>query len=142
SRPVPSGPYGVAQLEAWATVNGKTLPGAALKALVHGERLTDDDGKRVYESGSEATWAVCHGLARTGVPDELIVAAILDKNNGGAEHVLRQPRAQEYAWRQVAKVRAEQEAEAAVAPPVLHPKTPLRSAREFIVREKPYFLHY
>lgn len=140
--PVPAGPYGVDELQAWATEQGKQLPGVALAALVHGERLTNDDGKRVYPSGSEATWAVCHGLARAGVPDELIVAAILDKNNGGAEHVLRQPRAQEYAWRQVAKVRTEQEAVAAAAPPVLHPKTPLRSAREFIAREKPYFLHY
>lgn len=113
--PVPSGPYGVAELEAWATANGKTLPGAALKALVHGEELTDDNGQRKYPSGSDATWAVCCGLTRAGVPDELIAAAILDKNNGGAAHVHRQPKPTAYAWSQVAKARATVEAEAEAA---------------------------
>lgn len=113
--PVPAGPYGVAELEAWATTNGKVLPGAALKALVHGERLTDDNGQRIYRSGSEATWAVCCGLARAGVPDELIAAAILDKNNGGAAHVHRQQKPTAYAWMQVRKARAEVEAEADAA---------------------------
>ena len=114
-RPVPAGPYGVAELEAWATANGKALPGAALKALVHGEQLTDDNGQRIYRSGSEATWAVCCGLARAGVPDELTVAAILDKNNGGAAHVHRQQKPTAYAWVQVRKARAEIEAEADAA---------------------------
>ncbi|ODU47648.1 MAG: hypothetical protein ABS96_03360 [Lysobacteraceae bacterium SCN 69-123] len=113
--PVPAGPYGVAELEAWATANGKQLPGAALKALVHGEQLTDDNGQRIYRSGSEATWAVCCGLARAGVPDELIAAAILDKNNGGAAHVHRQQKPTAYAWMQVRKARAEIEAEADAA---------------------------
>lgn len=113
--PVPAGPYGVAELEAWATTNGKVLPGAALKALVHGEQLTDDNGQRIYRSGSEATWAVCCGLARAGVPDELIAAAILDKNNGGAAHVHRQQKPTAYAWMQVRKARAEVEAEADAA---------------------------
>ncbi len=113
--PVPAGPYGVAELEAWATANGKTLPGAALKALVHGEQLTDDNGQRIYRSGSEATWAVCCGLTRAGVPDELIAAAILDKNNGGAAHVHRQQKPTAYAWMQVRKARAEIEAEADAA---------------------------
>lgn len=111
--PVPAGPYGVAELQAWATEHGKQLPDTALAALVHGEELTDDDGKRVYPSGSEATWAVCCGLARAGVPDELIVAAILDKNNGGAAHVLKQQKPTGYAWSQVAKSRAAVETEAA-----------------------------
>lgn len=108
---VPAGPYGVVELKEWSTQHGKRLPDTALAALVHGELLTDDDGKRVYQSGSEPTWAVCCGLARAGVPDELIVAAILDKNNGGAAHVLRQQKPTPYAWAQVTKARAAVEAE-------------------------------
>lgn len=113
-RPVPSGPYGVSELQAWATEHGKQLPDSALAALVHGEHLTDDDGKRVYRSGSEATWAVCCGLARAGVPDELIAAAIFDKNNGGAAHVHRQQQPTAYARMQVAKARAEVEKQASL----------------------------
>ena len=112
---IAAGPFGVAELEAWATANGKTLPDTALAALVHGEGLTDTDGQRVYRSGSEATWAVCCGLARAGVLDELIVAAILDKNNGGAAHVLRQSHSLPYAWDQVKKARAEADAETEAA---------------------------
>ena len=143
-RPVPSGPYGVDELQAWATEHGKQLPDSALAALVHGERLTDDDGNRVYPSGSEATWAVCCGLARAGVPDELIVAAVLDKNNGGAAHVLRQKRAQDYAWAQVRKAHAEIEAEAETRADMLllHPGSPLESARAYIERERPHLLHH
>jgi hypothetical protein len=101
--PVPAGPYGVAELETWATANGKALPDTVLAALVHGR---DADPSK-YPSRSEASWAVCCGLARAGVPDELIVAALLDKNNGGAAHVLAQQKPTAYAWMQVAKARAE-----------------------------------
>jgi hypothetical protein len=102
-RPVPRGPYGATELQAWATEHGKQLPDSALAALVHGRDADPDK----YPSGSEATWAVCCGLARAGVPDELIVAAILDRNNGGAAHVLRQRNPDAYAWAQVAKAHTE-----------------------------------
>lgn len=105
--PVPAGPYGVAELEAWATANGKTLPDTALAALVHGR----DAAPGKYPSRSEAAWAVCCGLARAGVPDELIVAALLDKNNPGGAHVRDAQNPTGYAWAQVAKARAEVEAE-------------------------------
>lgn len=108
--PIPAGPYGVAELEAWATVNGKQLPDAALAALVHGRDADPDK----YPSRSEAAWAVCCGLARAGVPDELIVAALLDKNNGGAAHVLAQQKPMAYARMQVAKARAEVEKQASL----------------------------
>lgn len=108
--PVPAGPYGVAELEAWATTNGKQLPDTALAALVHGRDADPDK----YPSRSEAAWAVCCGLARAGVPDELIVAALLDKNNGGAAHVLAQQKPTAYAHMQVAKARAEVEKQASL----------------------------
>ena len=108
--PVPAGPYGVAELEAWATTNGKQLPDTALAALVHGRDADPDK----YPSRSEAAWAVCCGLARVGVPDELIVAALLDKNNGGAAHVLAQQKPTAYAHMQVAKARAEVEKQASL----------------------------
>ncbi len=101
--PVPAGPFGVDELQGWATANGKQLPDTALAALVHGRDA--DPGK--YPSRSEAAWAVCCGLARAGVPDELIVAALLDKNNGGAAHVLAQQKPTAYARMQVTKARAE-----------------------------------
>lgn len=142
-RPVPSGPYGVAELEAWATEHGKQLPGTALAALVHGEQLIDDDGNHLYPSGSEATWAVCCGLARAGVPDELIVAATLDKNNGGAGHVLRQQKPTSYAWAQVTKARTTVEADLEHDDLlVLHPASPLDSAREFVARKRPHMIHH
>ncbi|WP_329768241.1 VapE domain-containing protein [Stenotrophomonas muris] len=108
--PVPAGPYGVDELDAWATANGKTLPDTALAALVHGRDADPDK----YPSRSEAAWAVCCGLTRAGVPDELIVAALLDKNNGGAAHVLAQQKPTAYAHMQVAKARAEVEKQASL----------------------------
>ena len=104
--PVPTGPYGVPELEAWAAANGKRLPDTALAALVHGR---DADPEK-YESRSEAAWAVCCGLARSRVPDELIVAALLDENNKGGAHVRDAQNPTGYAWEQVAKARAEVEA--------------------------------
>ena len=103
--PVPAGPYGVPELEEWAAVNGKTLPDTALAALVHGR---DADPEK-YKSRSEATWAVCCGLTRAGVPDELIVAALLDRNNPGGAHVRDAQNSTGYAWAQVAKARSEVE---------------------------------
>lgn len=108
--PVPTGPYGVDELQAWATANGKQLPDTALAALVHGRDADPDK----YPSRSEAAWAVCCGLARAGVPDELIVAVLLDKNNGGSAHVLAQQKPTAYARMQVAKARAEVEKQASL----------------------------
>ncbi|TAA10893.1 hypothetical protein EA658_14445 [Pseudoxanthomonas winnipegensis] len=104
---VPAGPYGVDELQAWATANGKQVPDTALAALVHGRDADPDK----YPSRSEAAWAVCCGLARAGVPDELIVAALLDKNNPGGAHIRDAQNSSGYAWTQVAKARAEVEAE-------------------------------
>lgn len=94
---------GVDELLAWATANGKTIPDLPLAVLVHGR---DFDPVK-YPSRSEALWAVVCGLARAGVPDEMIVAAIKDPNNKASACVLdkRNPNAE--AWGQVNKARVE-----------------------------------
>lgn len=94
-------PMGTEELRAWAAANGRTIPDGPLAVLVHGRDC--DPGK--YPSRSEALWAVVCGLARAGLPDELIVAAIMDPNNKASACVLdkRNPGAE--AWGQVTKAR-------------------------------------
>ena len=94
-------PMGVDDLRAWAAANAVTIPDLPLAVLVHGRDFDPDK----YPSRSEALWAVVCGLARAGMPDELIVAAIMDPSNKASGCVLDKRNASAEAWAQVSKAR-------------------------------------
>ncbi|MCA7024388.1 MULTISPECIES: phage/plasmid primase, P4 family [Stenotrophomonas] len=135
SPPVAEGTgVGVDELTAWATANGKTIKESTLALIATG---TDPIDPTKYTSRSEALFRVCCDLVRADVSDDMIFGVITGPNEI-AKSVREKPDWKGYAVRQIERAHED----VAKEPPVLHPKTPLRSAREFIAREKPYFLHY
>lgn len=66
---------------------------------------SDPDDPTRYPSRSEATWAVLCELVRAGCDDDMIAAVLMDPDFGISGHTLDQPRAQEYAARQIQRAR-------------------------------------
>ncbi len=128
-------PFGTDELKAWATANGKTISDNTLALIATG---TDPLDEAKYQSRSEPLFKVCCDLVRAGVPDEIIFRIITDPNNVIASSVREKPDWQGYALRQIERAGEE----VAKQPPVLHPRTPMPSAREFVAREQPDLLHY
>lgn len=128
-------PFGTEELKAWAAANGKTISDNTLALIATGADPLDETK---YPSRSEPLFKVCCDLVRAGVPDEIVFRVITDPNNVIASSVREKPDWQSYALRQIERAGEE----VAKQPPVLHPGSPLDSAREFIAREQPYLLHY
>lgn len=127
-------PMGTEELRAWAAANGKTIPDATLARIATGDDPIEP-GK--YPSRSEALFAVCCELVRAEVPDHVILAAITDRNNLISASVLEQPKAAEYAQRQIDRARDA----VGELPPILHADSPLESARVYIARRRPTLMH-
>ena len=72
--------------------------------IVNGD---DPDDPTRYPSRSEVLFAVLCELVRAGVSDDMMAAIILDGDYGIAQHVLEQPRPQQYAARQIKRAREE-----------------------------------
>jgi hypothetical protein len=66
---------------------------------------SDPDEPTRYASRSEALFAVCCDLVRVGCDDHIIAAVILDPDYGISASVLENPRAREYAARQIQRAR-------------------------------------
>jgi hypothetical protein len=99
---------GTDELEKWAASKGIVIPPHTLAVMVNGDDPIDP---KKYPSRSEALWAVCCGLARAGVSDDLIAAAVLDPNNKVSVSVREKSKPEKYAKEQVAKARGEIERE-------------------------------
>jgi hypothetical protein len=80
--------------------NGHSEPGDRLERII---RL-GDCGE--FQSRNHAVWWVINEMFRRAVPDFIILATILDRNNKISAHVYDQGRPQEYAERQVKEARA------------------------------------
>lgn len=103
---------GVDELEAWALANGKTIEPRTLAVIATGEHPTD--AGRYGADRSDGVFAVTCDLVRAGVPDELIVGALIFSDNRISAHVLAQNgNTTQYAQRQVDRARKEVAAELA-----------------------------
>ena len=128
-------PMGTAELQAWAEEHGKHINDSTLARIATGQDPLDPDK---YPSRSEVLFAVCCELIRAQIDDQIIFRVITDPGNPISESVREQRDWQGYALRQIERA-AQQIAK---EPPVLHPKTPMKSAREFVARERCDLLHY
>jgi Virulence-associated protein E len=102
---VPAGPVGVDELRAWAATNQKTLTDTILAVIATGD---DPLQPGRYADRSRAVFYVACELVRAGLPDELIVGALIGPN-AIAAHVLGQPQPSAYAQRQVQRARESEE---------------------------------
>ncbi len=97
---------GVDDLRAWAEKQGRTISDHTLALVATG---TDPiDPHRYAGDRSRAVYAVACGLIRAGMPDELIVGALIDPNNPISAHVLDQKGSARYAQRQCDRARADE----------------------------------
>lgn len=125
---------GVDELREWAEANGKRINDATLARIATGADPLDPDK---YPSRSEALFAVCCELVRAGVDDEVIYRVITGPNEIAAS-VKDKPNPSKYALEQIGNARAA----VGEPPPLLHPNTPLLSAREFVARRHPTLMQY
>ena len=104
-----------------------TLPiSKRMKALIRGI----DDPDHVYESRSEAVYAVTVAMAAGGCTDEQIESVLLDSQWSISAHVLEQKDPEEYLERQITKAR-----KLVADSTVLDPQNPLPSARKLIAKK-------
>lgn len=100
---------GVDELAAWATAHERTITEHTLAMIATGVDPIEPD--RHGGDRSRAVYAVACALVRAGVPDELIVGALVDPNNLISAHVLAQKGNKfAYAQRQVDRARADEAA--------------------------------
>lgn len=125
---------GVDELREWAEANGKRINDATLARIATG---TDPIEPVKYPSRSEALFAVCCELVRAGLDDELIFRVITGPNEIAAS-VKDKPNPAKYALEQIARAREK----VGKLPPMLHPDTPLLSAREYVRRNHPTLMQY
>lgn len=125
---------GVDELRAWAKSTGKTLKDSTLARIATGEDPIDP-GK--YPSRSEALFAVCCDLVRAGADDELIFRVVTGPNEIAAS-VNDKPNPAKYALEQITRAREK----VGALPPMLHPDTPLLSAREYAQCNHPTLMQY
>lgn len=72
-----------------------------VKALiVQGANAETNTGTQ-YESESEAVWFVVCELVRQGIDDDIIYSVMTDPDFGISAHILKQPRVEKYAIRQI-----------------------------------------
>ncbi|KAA0214582.1 MAG: hypothetical protein DWB43_10720 [Lautropia sp.] len=91
---------GTEELRAWADANEKRLDDYPLALIATG------DASDFGNDRSAMVFKVCCDLVRAGVPDEMIVGVLLDRNNPVSAHVLEQKGdTRKYAWRQVLRAR-------------------------------------
>lgn len=128
-------PFGTASLLQWAAQNGKTVSENTLALINIG---TDPVDPSKYPSRSEPQFKVCCALVRAGVPDDIHYRIITDPSNQVSACILDKPNWPKYARDQIQKAHEN----VGNPPPILHPKTPLPSAREFIARERASLLRY
>ncbi len=125
-------PFGTEELAAWATANGKTITDHTLALIA------SPHDPAQYDSRSEAQFRVSCDLVRADVPDEIHFRILTDPSNAVSASVRDKPNWPKYARDQIQNAREKVSDE----PPVLHPKTPMKSAREFVARERSDLLHY
>lgn len=125
-------PFGTEELVAWATANGKTITDHTLALIA------SPHDPAQYDSRSEAQFRVSCDLVRADVPDEIHFRILTDPSNAVSASVRDKPNWPKYARDQIQSAREKVSEE----PPVLHPKTPMKSAREFVARERSDLLHY
>jgi len=125
-------PFGTEELAAWATANGKAITDHTLALIA------SPHDPAQYKSRSEAQFRVSCDLVRADVPDEIHFRILTDPSNAVSASVRDKPNWPKYARDQIQSAREKVSEE----PPVLHPKTPMKSAREFVARERSDLLHY
>jgi hypothetical protein len=76
--------------------------------LQHVARTGSQPGGKKYRDKSRGVWAVACGMVREGADDESVAAVLTDPTLVISEHVLRQPKPQEYALKQARKARKEE----------------------------------
>ncbi|EPJ8782222.1 VapE domain-containing protein [Pseudomonas aeruginosa] len=102
---------GTEELRQWAEANAKTLEDYPLALIATGD-ASDFGGDR-----SAMVFKVCCDLVRAGVPDEMTVGVLLDRNNPVSAHVYDQKTDKlKYAWRQVLRARESVDAQHAAGP--------------------------
>ena len=69
------------------------------------DRGYDPTNRGRYSSRSEAVFAVTCAMVRDGVPDEVILSALLDEDLGISKHVRAQPYPARYAARQLQRAK-------------------------------------
>ena len=98
---------GVDELAAWAKANQRTIGDHTLAMIATGADPVDPS--RHGGDRSRAVYAVACALVRSGIPDDLIVGALVDPNNLISTHVLAQKGNKfAYAQRQVDRARADE----------------------------------
>lgn len=101
---------GTEELRQWADANGKPLEDYPLALIATG------DASDFGNDRSAMVFKVCCDLVRVGVPDEMIVGVLLDRNNPVSAHIYDQKADKlKYAWRQVQRARDSVDAQHAAA---------------------------
>jgi len=93
-------PADVKRIRSAAELDKWSVPDPVKELIVSGTEGAERVGK-VYKSTSEPVWYVTCELVRCSVPDETIYAIITDPDFAISVHVLKQPRPERYAIRQI-----------------------------------------